>query len=348
MIVIIILSISLTCLVLPMFWELGCIPLRLDSSLKYDIVRSVSGSNGSDMNGKLHKPITDVIDWDTVHSNHFKNDHLVGTLQIPYSGLATRSLTPSLAQRLGLDNTTRGDVITDIVPGSPAESLGLRPLNLSRSGSTEEIIASRGDIILAVDGNASFTTEYRTIDQYLFENNRVGENITLNLLHDGQLRYVELTIGAMPRFLWYENREEGRIKYPSDWIVLDEESQTDEAVIQINSAEKSPLTKLPVVNASVLKYPSRDSDTSRSFDPNIRKEIKSVRILDINVTELDNLSAYSSIYYDYSMANDTRKILTVFTEKDSDLYSIIFSIVPSKYDDYYPLIKEMIKSFKFG
>jgi hypothetical protein len=60
---------------------------------------------------------------------------LAGTPQIPYTGLVTRSMSPSLAERLGLDATTRGDVIVDIIPGSPAEGLGMRALNMSRSGS---------------------------------------------------------------------------------------------------------------------------------------------------------------------------------------------------------------------
>ena len=248
----------------------------------------------------------------SLKSNHtsLSNDlrsPLAGTLQIPYTGLVTRSLSPSLAERLGLDATTRGDVIVDIIPGSPAERLGMRALNMSRTGSIEEIMASRGDIISAVDGSTAFTTNYRNIEQYVIENKKVGENITLSLLRDGQSKDIEMTLASMPRFLWYENRNEG-IK---------------------------------------MKYPSGSNDTSMTQGSSIRPDIKIFRILDINKTTLDKLSGYSTVFYDYSLTEHTRKILTVFVERDSQIYSINFSADPTRYDDYLPLAREMIESVQF-
>jgi hypothetical protein len=283
--------------------------------------------------------IGDTIRNYNTSSNVFDNHS--GILQVPYSGLTTRSLTPSLADRLGLDATTRGDVITDIIPGSPAEKLDIRTLNLSRSGSAEEVIASRGDIIVTVDGSTSFTTGYRTIEDYIIDNKRVGENITLSILREGQLGDIEMTLASKPTYLWYENTDEGiGIKYPSDWTVVEEENSAEVFVVQFHSPEKTPLSELPVVNASVFKYPS----TTRTLE----NDIKIFRILEIGITRLDNSPAYSSIYYDYSQNNDTQKILAVFTERDSYIYGINFSINPSKYDDYVPFINEIIKSFQFN
>ncbi|MPZ07164.1 MAG: PDZ domain-containing protein [Nitrososphaeraceae archaeon] len=270
-----------------------------------------------------------------------------GTLQIPYSGLITRSLSPSLAERLGLDATTRGDVIVDIIPGSPAERLGMRTLNMTRTGSVEEIIASRGDIILAVDGSTSFTTKYRNIEQYIFENKRVGENITLSVLRDGQLKDIEMTIEAMPRFLWYENKDEGiRMKYPSDWIVVNGQSMAGE-VVHFHSMERSSISNVPVANVSIIKHPSMSNDTSMALGSVVNNSIKIFRILDINITSLDNSPAYSSIYYDYSQKGNTQKVLTVFAERDSQLYSVDFSAILTRYDDYLPFAREMIKSIQF-
>jgi len=50
-------------------------------------------------------------------------------------GLGLQTLTPDVASSLGLDKATRGAVITDVVPGSPAAESGLRP----------------GDVIVEVD-----------------------------------------------------------------------------------------------------------------------------------------------------------------------------------------------------
>jgi serine protease Do len=50
-------------------------------------------------------------------------------------GLGLQTLTPDVASSLGLDRGTRGAVITDVLPGSPAADAGLRP----------------GDVIVEVD-----------------------------------------------------------------------------------------------------------------------------------------------------------------------------------------------------
>jgi serine protease Do len=50
-------------------------------------------------------------------------------------GLALQTLTPDVANSLGLDRGTKGAVITDVLGGSPAEQAGLRP----------------GDVIVEVD-----------------------------------------------------------------------------------------------------------------------------------------------------------------------------------------------------
>jgi serine protease Do len=50
-------------------------------------------------------------------------------------GMALQTLTPDVADQLGIDRGTKGAVITDVVSGSPAERAGLRP----------------GDVIVEVD-----------------------------------------------------------------------------------------------------------------------------------------------------------------------------------------------------
>jgi hypothetical protein len=278
--------------------------------------------------------------------------HTPGTLQIPFSGLTTRSLTPSFAARLGLDDSVRGALITDIVPGSPAESLGLRPMNLSSPGSAEEIIASRGDIIQTVDGSAAFNTEYRGLEQYIIENKRVGDKITLNILRDGELKDIELILAAKPPYFWYENANSGiSVKYPSDWqIAKQEKNQTDQLIARFYSAEtiSRSSVNLPVVEASVFKYNAEYNDTSEFLKPDKESSGKVFRLLDFSPGGLGNSTAYTALYYDYSQQNNnTRKVFAVFTERGSSLFSINFAIDPVKSDEYLPLIAEMIKSFQF-
>ncbi len=58
-------------------------------------------------------------------------------------GVALQTLTPELADSLGIDRGTKGAVITDVVAGSPAERAGLKP----------------GDVIVEVDRKAVATSE---------------------------------------------------------------------------------------------------------------------------------------------------------------------------------------------
>jgi serine protease Do len=58
-------------------------------------------------------------------------------------GLALQTLTPDVADSLGIDRGTKGAVITDVVAGSPAERAGLKP----------------GDVIVEVDRKAVASSE---------------------------------------------------------------------------------------------------------------------------------------------------------------------------------------------
>ncbi len=53
-------------------------------------------------------------------------------------GMALQTLSPDVADSLGMDRTTKGAVITDVLAGSPAERAGLKP----------------GDVIVEVDRRA--------------------------------------------------------------------------------------------------------------------------------------------------------------------------------------------------
>ena len=58
-------------------------------------------------------------------------------------GLALQTLSPDVADSLGIDRATKGAVITDVLAGSPAEQAGLRP----------------GDVVVEVDRRAISTAD---------------------------------------------------------------------------------------------------------------------------------------------------------------------------------------------
>ena len=67
----------------------------------------------------------------------------------PFSGAKVASLSPALAENLGLDSGIAGVVVLDVGPGSAADRLGLRAGDIIRAlngrdiGTVQELLAFR-------------------------------------------------------------------------------------------------------------------------------------------------------------------------------------------------------------
>jgi 2-alkenal reductase len=116
-----------------------------------------------------------------------------GNAEYAYMGVSSQALYPQLARKLGLD-TTYGGLLSEVVPGGPAEKAGLE-------GGDEEVRfqASRykagGDVILAIDGQKIVEENdlARLIAAY-----KPGDKVTLTVLHEDRQEKVELTFGERP------------------------------------------------------------------------------------------------------------------------------------------------------
>jgi S1-C subfamily serine protease len=117
-----------------------------------------------------------------------------GSYQHPWLGVAGRDITPSLADRLGL-NEPRGFLVMDVVAGSPAEKAGIL------KGTEDTVIDGipimlGGDVIIAVDNNT-----VRKIDDllaYVEMEKSVGDDLELTILREGQMMEVVATLAARP------------------------------------------------------------------------------------------------------------------------------------------------------
>jgi 2-alkenal reductase len=74
-----------------------------------------------------------------------------GSVSYAFVGVETTDLTPALAHRFGYA-VSRGAVVTNVVPGGPAESAGLRPGPSTASALGVDFPRS-GDVIVAIDGH---------------------------------------------------------------------------------------------------------------------------------------------------------------------------------------------------
>jgi serine protease Do/serine protease DegQ len=95
-----------------------------------------------------------------------------------YLGVTSDTVTADVAEQLGMSTGTRGVVITDIDPDSPAEAAGLK----------------RTDVILAMNGRAISTWEaLRLLVSQVVPNSKV----TLQVVRDGKPQTIQVTVGQV-------------------------------------------------------------------------------------------------------------------------------------------------------
>ncbi len=118
-----------------------------------------------------------------------------GYYEHPWIGIAGVTLSPPLAEAMGLPQDQRGVLVVDVIPDSPADKAGLRGSD-RRVEVEGEMLPAGGDVIVAVDGQP-----VRTFDDlvtYLARYTEVGQTITLTVLRDGEERTVNITLAARP------------------------------------------------------------------------------------------------------------------------------------------------------
>jgi hypothetical protein len=280
---------------------------------------------------------------DNSSSDNFSKTN-AGELQIRYTGIIRSDIRPEVARALGLNETYPGLIITEVLPDSPAEKAGLRGANQVRA-IEGEIVRLGGDIIVAVDGNRSAVEDRQSFIEYLQSEKTFGDNITFTILRDGNIKRANLTITPIPDFFSYVNDDEGiRMKYPSDWDVSDSGLGRGD-IIRFFSPEDNADTGEPVASVSVKVIPSEGA-TLEEFALRERDPGPDLRNLDVKARDLSGQQAYESIFFDYG-ANATTKGKSVFAVRDDQVYVINFVSEPSRYDDYLPMVEEMMKSFRF-
>jgi len=119
---------------------------------------------------------------------------LRGGVEYAYIGVSSQALYPQLADRLNLD-TDYGGLLSEIVPGGPADKAGLR-------GGDERITfqaqpyRTGGDVILSVEGRKVVSPNALA---EIISAHQPGDTVSLEVLRDGQTKEVEVTLGKRPR-----------------------------------------------------------------------------------------------------------------------------------------------------
>jgi len=123
--------------------------------------------------------------------------HLIqtGHYAHPWIGISSVDVDPDIAGAMGL-SLTKGTLVVDVVPDSPAEVAGIKAgtQTIRISGRTLTI---GGDVIIGVDG----VTVRKLTDMivYIERTKRPGETVTFKIIRKGELVNVDLTLGIRPQ-----------------------------------------------------------------------------------------------------------------------------------------------------
>ena len=118
-----------------------------------------------------------------------------GSYEQPWIGISGRSLTPEVAEAMGLDRTQRGALVADITINSPADKAGLQGSAKTAKIDGQDVKVG-GDIITAADGNP--VTDFEDLVAFLARYAIVGQSIKLSVLREGKTLEVPLTLAARP------------------------------------------------------------------------------------------------------------------------------------------------------
>ena len=119
-----------------------------------------------------------------------------GKFDHPYLGISGVTLRRKMTESLDIPPTTKGILVAQVVPSSPAEEAGLKA-NETIIGPGSSSYISGGDIIISVEGFSIRSME--ELLSYMSDNVRPGDQITLKVISfNGQTRDVNISVGSRP------------------------------------------------------------------------------------------------------------------------------------------------------
>ena len=117
-----------------------------------------------------------------------------GEYQHPYLGVSGTDIDSDIAEIMNLKNTT-GFLVIQVTSGSPAEKAGIRGGAILTEIDGREVELG-GDVIVGIDDKS-----IRKIDDllsHLDREKKVGENVNLTIIRNGQVQEIGLTLAARP------------------------------------------------------------------------------------------------------------------------------------------------------
>jgi S1-C subfamily serine protease len=153
-----------------------------------------------------------------------------GEYQHPYLGVSGTDIDSDIAEIMNLPNTT-GFLVIQVTSGSPAEEAGIRGGSILTEIDGREVELG-GDVIIGIDNQS-----IRKIDDilsYLDREKKVGENVTLTILRNGQVQEIGLTLAARPDSTITDNAITQEIQDDNPSLGITGTNVTPEIALQMN------------------------------------------------------------------------------------------------------------------
>ena len=118
-----------------------------------------------------------------------------GRYEYSWLGISGSTLRADVAELMGLPRDTGGALVTQVTLDSPADKAGLR--GSDRTAALEGVdYPVGGDVIVSIDG--SEVDDMDDLISYLSGNTRPDDEVTLEVIRDGERETLEVTLGARP------------------------------------------------------------------------------------------------------------------------------------------------------
>ncbi len=119
-----------------------------------------------------------------------------GKYEHPWLGISGTSMTPELAEAMGLSPAQHGALIAQVYPDSPAGKARLRGGDEPFTTADGARTVIGGDVIVAADDEPVIT--FDDLISFLSRKGDVGKTVTLTIIRDGETQKVDVTLQPRP------------------------------------------------------------------------------------------------------------------------------------------------------
>jgi hypothetical protein len=138
------------------------------------------------------------------------------------------------------------------------------------------------------------------------------------------------------------------IDYPSDWVAREDNLQPNQIVIfHPDPEEFDELPSPATVSIWNLFWADKTQNITEVDNEYGTKDTVNTRLISKNLTTLSSLPAIENTYYDYTNGNNL-KAREIFAIANNEIFFVFYNTHPGYFDEYIPIVNQMVESFKVG